>query len=83
MFKLIGKFSFPYKFEGKDKDGRSKLIEGTAYRFEFYNPDFIGTIRVKVRENDFNRFDELVNNTDIKYLFTLSKDNQIILKSII
>ena len=82
MFKLVGKYSFPYRFEGK-KDGKPCMIEGVSYNFEFYNPEFVNTVKVKVREEVYNKYDEYLNNPDTKFLFALSKDKTIYLKSVI
>ena len=83
MFKLVGKYSFPYNFEGKDKSGKPTLISGVSYNFEFYNPEFVDTVKVKVREEVYNKYDEYRNNPDTKFLFALSKDKTIYLKSVI
>ena len=82
MFKLIGHFSFPYKFT-VTKDGKERLLEGTAYKFEFFHPQIAGTIKVKVREDVYSHYEDYVNNPNTSYIFGLNKDGNLYLKSVI
>lgn len=79
MLKLCNRNSFEYDFV----DEKGERIHGTGYRFEFYSEDFVGTISAKVNKEIFDRFDELKNDLDRKFLLGVSKEHRVYLKCII